>query len=139
VVRVHREFLDKQHQPSRVVTKNIWNEQDWDLRLTASDGTVIDMGSATAYGACFGNYTDCANVYHAATNTGAAGVKLGLAHYYDQNGDSYEIVFAWSLDNWSSATYNSCSCNDVNPNGVTEVPPVRNFIFSQIVKYICKS
>jgi PPK2 family polyphosphate:nucleotide phosphotransferase len=32
VVRVHREFLDKQHLPSRLVTKDVWKERFEDIR-----------------------------------------------------------------------------------------------------------
>lgn len=87
----------------------------WDLRATASDGTILDEGYFQSFGACKGNYDDCNGVWQQPSDTGS---ERRMASASQDNGTG--VRFGWYLDNWQQAVYSPCSDCDPDPAGLKE-------------------
>jgi len=107
----------------------------WELVATASDGARLDVGQTTAFGQCYGNYTDCQGTFHNPTNTGMAGIKFAPHSFLDNNTPA--VKFGWSIDNWQAASYQACSCTDPDPDGETETSPTKGVILSPFWIHDC--
>lgn len=107
----------------------------WELVAMASDGVKLDEGQTTAFGQCYGNYTDCDGTFHPGTSTPTAAVHLQQSSFTD--GNTPAVKFGWKIDNWQAATYQACSCDDPDPSGETENPPVLGAILGTFFIHDC--
>ena len=84
-----------------------------DLTTNTSSNVTVNLGPDWAYGACYAGYTDC-NGNSVDANSRAGGAGNGLVISPEGNDEYF-----WFLDDYH-VDISSCSCNDPNPNGVTQ-------------------
>lgn len=97
---------------STEVSENTCGTTTYEL-IADLGGNIVSHGNWTAFGACIGNYTNCAGV----VETGS--VEPGLRHFIPDPGTDPPAglnAYFWTLDDWTTSNSQSFSCSDSDPN-----------------------